>query len=107
MIDTQRPQARIVIWQIDADAIDAVVLHLDESIVSEALKGDRQSRGVARYAGDRPTLSEAVPGAKQFVEREFVVVAEDEVVFQVECRNRVFPTEIKGIDLLLDAGGPR
>src|ERR1700730_7822242 len=43
---------------------------------------------------------------EQFAKRQLVVVAENEVVFQVECRNRVFLAEIEGIDLLLNAGSP-
>src|ERR1700736_192090 len=44
VIDIQWTKTWIVIRQIDADAVDAVVLDLDERIVSEALKADWQSR---------------------------------------------------------------
>jgi hypothetical protein len=44
VIDVQWTQTRIVVGQVDADAVDAIVLDLDERIVPEALKGDWQSR---------------------------------------------------------------
>ncbi len=106
VIDIQWTQTWIVVRQIDADAVDPVVLDLDERIVSEALKGYRQSGRKAGHPGNRPALGQTVGHTEQLVKRQFVVVADDEVVLEVESRYGVFPTEIKRIDLLLDTGRP-
>src|SRR6202049_1223216 len=54
MIDIQRAERRIVIGKVDADAVDAVVLDLNEGIVSEALESHWASRCMAGTAGNGP-----------------------------------------------------
>src|SRR5258708_30894078 len=75
-------------------------------VITEALKRDWQSRRKARHSRNRPTLGQTIGFTEQLFKRHFVVVADDEIVLQVERRNHVFLAEIKGIDLLLNAGGP-
>ena len=106
MVDVQRAQTGIVVREIDADAVDAIVLDLHEGIVSEALKGHGQTGGVAGHAGNRPALGETIGKMEEFFDGQLIVVAEDEVVLQIEGRDGVFLAEIERIDLLLNAGSP-
>ena len=106
VVDIQRPERRIIVGQIDTDAVDAVVLDLNQGIIPEALKGDWQAGRKARYSRNCPALRKAIGSTEQLFKRQLVVVTEDEVVFEIEGRNRVLLAEIKGIDLLLDAGSP-
>jgi hypothetical protein len=43
--------------------------------------------------------------AQQLLERDFVVVAQDEVMLHVECGDGIFLAEIEGVALFLDTGG--
>src|SRR3984893_5946885 len=96
----------MVVRQINTHAVNPVILYLNQRVVSETLKRNWQSGRKARHSRHRPALGQTVGFAEQLVKRQFVVVADDEVVFEVERRNRVFLAEIKRIDLLLNAGGP-
>src|SRR5712664_3394226 len=52
VVDIQRTQTWIVVRQVNADTVDAVVLDLDYDVIPEALKGDRQPRRKACHSGN-------------------------------------------------------
>ena len=106
VIDVEWAETRVVIRQIDADTVHAVVLDLHQRVIPETLKRTRQSRCEPGDSGYCPALSEAIRRPEQFFQRNLVVVAQHEIVLHVECRRSVFPAEVEGVDLFLDAGGP-
>ena len=72
------------IRQINTNGIDPVILYINQCVVAETSEGDRQACRKTSDAGYRPSLSQTVRRAEQFLKRQLVVVADDEIVFDIE-----------------------
>src|SRR6202023_2684012 len=87
-----------------ADGVNAVVLNVNQCVITEAREGYRQTRCQASDAGDPPSVGQAVRFPGELGEGKFVVVADDKVVLAVERRRRVLLAVVVGVYLLLNAG---
>jgi hypothetical protein len=84
LIDVQR--LTVLVGFVDAEIVDAVGLGAEQGIVAEVDQSHRKTRTQVRAAGKFPARRQPVGNAEKTREREQIVVADDEVVFDVERR---------------------
>ena len=94
----------VVLGHIDARSVDTIVLYLHQIVVALRRKRHRHSRGKAGNSGERPPAGKAT-GVKEMSDRHLIVVADNEVVFEVEGRDAIERVEVVRVDLFLDVRG--
>ena len=92
----------VVVRHVDARRIDAVVLHLHQVVVTEARKCHRNASSETSDSGQCPAAGKPIR-TPQTSDRKIVVVADDEVMFQIEGGYSIQPVIVIRIHLLLDA----
>ena len=82
-------------WPTKVSAKQGLIVRFDD--------GDGKAGGKMRNTTDRPAICQHLRST-QFVERQAIVIAEDEIVRGIESRKSAAQFRIDGIDLLAEAG---
>jgi hypothetical protein len=92
----------VVIRHVDARRVHTVVLHLHQIVVTKARKRHRHSGSETSDSGQCPSAGELIR-TPQTSDWKIVVVADDEIMFQIEGGYSIQTVIVIRIDLLLDA----
>src|ERR1700685_2734457 len=80
--------AAVIIRHIDTDGIHAIVLYLHEIVVTRSGECNRNTRSEAGYARESPAAGKTVK-MEQTLQGQIVVIADDEVMFNIKSRDPV------------------